>query len=101
MSELCGKRQATKARLNHHTKSVHKESGEIVERNLTCDNCGKRFANQENLGVHNKAVHKKSEHFLFCTICIKKFVPSTQLQTHTAKLHKTISCDLCDKNCFM
>ena len=106
--ELCGKRQATKARLNHHMKSVHKESGELVERTFTCDNCGKRFVNQENLGVHNRAVHKKYEHFLFYTICNKKFLTRIQLQTHTSKLHKTgirmmlfsyispTSFDLCD-----
>ena len=79
-------------------KSVHKESGEIVDRTFTCDNCGKRFANKENLGVHNRAVHKKSEHFLFCTICNKKFLTRIQLQTHTAKLHKKFACDLCQKD---
>ena len=43
-------------------------------------------------------MHKKSENLMFCTICNKQFVTNVQLQTHTAKVHKKLSCDNCQKS---
>ena len=99
-----------------HLSIVHKESVEIKEEPLTCENeinlgsekaqficefCDSEFETEIILNQHISSNHKEKTTFT-CDLCDYSFSQKHDLNRHVASVHeekKPFKCDLCDYSC--
>ena len=90
---LCAKVVGSKAELNSHHQSHHREKPH------QCDSCSTKFWNLASLRKHTERVHDKTTHRFSCNDCGKKFYGRHDLarhrKTHGSKPSK--KCQKCDK----